>query len=416
MLLPKSDSPVMKTKFVGYAVVLGLLSAIGPFAIDMYLPALPSIKANLGADTGTVQLSLMVFFIALGVCQLVYGPLSDMLGRRVPLYIGLSIFILGSIGCALATDIYVLIGFRFLQGIGACAGMVVPRAVVRDLFTGADAVRLMSLLMLVFSVSPLLAPLTGSFIIAWASWRVIFWAVIVAAIGGIVLITLFLPETRPASARTESNLRSAFTSYRTLATDPSFLGVVFIAAFGISSFFAYLANSAFVLIEHYGLTPTQYSLCFSLNAAAFFAAAQTNGMLAARFGLRQVIRFATIGYVVPMLLLAGLVLAGVDHILVPMVLLFIGYAFLGLVIPNSAVLALEEHGKIAGAASALMGTLQFLTGASVMAVTSALGGSLQVMIVAIALCAVVSFVLAQITLANRRPPQKRMVAVESTVE
>ncbi|RFB78044.1 multidrug effflux MFS transporter [Methylovirgula sp. 4M-Z18] len=405
----------MKPKFVGYAVVLGLLSAIGPFAIDMYLPALPAIKATLGADTGTVQMSLMAFFIAIGVCQLIYGPLSDMLGRRMPLYFGLGIFMVGSLGCALAKDIHVLMGFRFLQGIGACAGMVVPRAVVRDLHTGPEAVRLMSLLMLVFSVSPLLAPLTGSFIIAWATWRMIFWMVIVAALGGIVLIAIFLPETRPPSARTESDFKSAFAGYRTLMTDLPFLGITFIAAFGISSFFAYLANSAFVLIEHYGLTPTQYSLCFSLNAAAFFAAAQSNGMLAARFGLRNVVRFATFGYVVPMLLLAGLVLAGVNHILVPMVLLFIGYAFLGLVIPNSVVLALEDHGKIAGTASALMGTLQFLTGAAVMAVTSALGGTLQVMILAIAVCALVSFILAQITLASRRPPHT-MAAIESSAE
>ena len=149
----------MKTSFFGTALVLGLLSAIGPFAIDMYLPALPSIGQSLGASMGAVQASLMAFFISLGVGQIIYGPVSDMLGRKKPLYFGLVLFALGSVGCALAPDIETLVVLRFIQGLGACAGMVIPRAVVRDLHTGHDAARLMSLLMLVFSVSPILAPL-----------------------------------------------------------------------------------------------------------------------------------------------------------------------------------------------------------------------------------------------------------------
>ena len=199
----------MKTQFLKYAVVLGLITAIGPFAIDMYLPALPSIKQSLGASTAEAQMSLMVFFIALGICQLVYGPVSDMVGRRAPLYFGLALFIVGSVGCALAPDVRTLIAFRFVQGVGACAGMVITRAIVRDMHTGAEAVRLMSLLMLVFSVSPILAPLTGSFVIAWASWRAIFWSVIGAAAVGLLLLTLFVPETRPKSQRVDSSLGSA---------------------------------------------------------------------------------------------------------------------------------------------------------------------------------------------------------------
>jgi len=162
-------------RFLRNAVVLGLLTAIGPFAIDMYLPALPSIGASLGTNDAAVQLSLMTFFIAMGVCQLVCGPLSDMFGRKPPLYFALLLFAAGGIGCGLAPNIETLIAFRFVQGIGACAGMVVPRAIVRDLHTGADAAKLMSLLMLVFSVSPILAPLTGSLIIRVADWRMVFW-------------------------------------------------------------------------------------------------------------------------------------------------------------------------------------------------------------------------------------------------
>jgi DHA1 family bicyclomycin/chloramphenicol resistance-like MFS transporter len=164
----------------------------------MYLPALPSIRASLHASTAATQASLMVFFLTMGVCQLFYGPASDMFGRKPPLYFGLCLFALGSIGCALAGDIQTLIAFRVLQGIGACAGMVISRAIVRDLHTGPDAAQLTSLLMLVFSVSPILAPVAGSFVIAWASWRWIFWTVLVAAFLGMIMIGLFLKETRSA--------------------------------------------------------------------------------------------------------------------------------------------------------------------------------------------------------------------------
>nr|AIA12936.1 Major Facilitator Superfamily [uncultured bacterium] len=150
----------MQTRFIRNAVILGLLSAIGPFAIDMYLPALPTIGKSLNADIGAVQLSLMLFFISFGTFQLIFGPISDMYGRKWPLYIGLVLFAIGGIGCAFAPDITTLNIFRFLQGIGACAGMVIPRAVVRDMHTGVEAARLMSLLMLVFSISPILAPLS----------------------------------------------------------------------------------------------------------------------------------------------------------------------------------------------------------------------------------------------------------------
>ncbi len=176
----------MNSNFLRTALVLGLLSAIGPFAIDMYLPALPSIGQSLGASTGAVQASLMAFFISLGIGQIIYGPVSDMVGRKPPLYFGLALFAVASVGCALAPDVETLVGLRFVQGLGACAGMVIPRAVVRDLHTGTDAARLMSLLMLVFSVSPILAPLAGSLLIESLGWRSVFWAVTVAGALGLV--------------------------------------------------------------------------------------------------------------------------------------------------------------------------------------------------------------------------------------
>jgi multidrug resistance protein len=203
---PLDSLPFMTKSFFRAALVLGLLSAIGPFAIDMYLPALPSIGQTLGASMGAVQASLMAFFISLGIGQIIYGPVSDMIGRKAPLYFGLVLFAAGSIGCALAPDVHTLIVLRFIQGLGACAGMVVPRAIVRDLHTGHDAARLMSLLMLVFSVSPILAPLAGSILIESFGWRSVFWAVTVAAAAGLLLVAFPCPRRgRPSSAWTAAS-------------------------------------------------------------------------------------------------------------------------------------------------------------------------------------------------------------------
>jgi len=392
----------MTPKFLRLALLLGLLSAIGPFAIDMYLPALPTIGADLRAGTAAVQMSLLVFFVATGLGQIVVGPISDMVGRKSPLFVGLVVFAIGGVGAALAPNIEWLVFFRFVQGIGACAGMVVPRAIVRDLHTGTEAARLMSLLMLVFSVSPILAPLTGSFIIEVAGWRAVFWAVTVAALIALVMVSV-LKETRPSEQRVGSNFGSALAGYRLLLGDRNFLGLTFIGAFGISSFFVYLSTSSFILIEHYGLSPSLYSVFFSINAVAFIGMSQLTGMLSQRFGLRRVVRTAVCGYAAFMVLLLVVTTFGIDRLDVLATLLFIGYGFLGLVIPTTAVLALEDHGAIAGTASALMGTLQLATGAVAMAIVGLFfNGTSLPMVAGIAGCAVIALGLTQMTL-GRRP-------------
>ncbi len=392
----------MNTSFFRTALVLGLLSAIGPFAIDMYLPALPSIGQTLGACVGAVQASLMAFFISLGVGQIIYGPVSDMVGRKPPLYFGLLLFAAASVGCALAPDIETLVVLRFIQGLGACAGMVIPRAVVRDLHTGNDAARLMSLLMLVFSVSPILAPLAGSLLIETLGWRSVFWAVTVAGVLGLILLATSLPETRPPEQRVDSSVGSALRAYGVLLRDRRFMGLVFTGAFGISSFFVYLANSSFVLIDHYGLTPRQYSIAFAVNAASFIGVSQFTGKLATRFGMVPVVKVAVTGYVAMMVLLLACNLLGLDQLPVMIGLLLLGNGFLGLVIPTTAVLALDDHGDIAGTASALMGTLQFVTGAAMMALVGPFtDGTARPMVAGIAGCAIVTFVIARVTLGPR---------------
>lgn len=382
----------MKLTVFGMALVLGLVSAIGPFAIDMYLPALPSIGANLGADLHSVQASLVAFILTMSVTQLFYGPLSDRIGRKTPLYLGMLLFGVASIGCALAPGIGTLVVFRALQGIGAGAGAVIPRAIVRDLHTGPEAVRLMSLLMLVFSVSPILAPLTGSFVIALAGWRGIFWVVAAAAALGIALVAMRLPETRPVGAHSASGTAGVLASYRLLLRDRAFVGLSLIGSFGMSAFLVYLANSSFVIIDHYGLSPALYSLCFAANAAAFIGAAQFNGPLSRRFGLLPVMASAAWGLMLVMLALFVIMAAGVDRLAVMAVFLFVGYSFLGIMLPNASVLALERHGAIAGTASALLGTVQ-LTGATlVMAVAGIFAnGRPLAMVGGIAACALAAF-------------------------
>jgi DHA1 family bicyclomycin/chloramphenicol resistance-like MFS transporter len=393
----------MLSPYARNAIVLGLLAAVGPFAIDMYLPALPTIAADLGATTAATQMTLMAFFIAFGVCQLVYGPVSDMIGRKPPLYFGLVVFTIGSIGCALSSSVEWLIFFRVVQGIGASAVMVIPRAIIRDLHTGVEATQLMSLVMLVFSVSPILAPLAGSGLIVPFGWRAVFVAVAIAALLSLVLTAVSLPETRLARDRIRVSLGSVLGGFGQLMRDWRFLGLTFIGGLGMSSFFAFLASSSFIYIEHFGLTPTQYSLAFSVNAIGFIGASQFAAKLGGRFGMARVVATAVACYALFALILLAVTAAGVDSFALLVALLFATFAFLGLVIPTTMVLALDEHGPIAGMASALGGTLQMVTGGLMIVVVSVFfDGTALPMVMAIALCAVGALILSIMTLGRRR--------------
>jgi len=395
----------MNAKLIRMAIVLGLLSVIGPVAIDMYLPALPEIGGQLGVTDASVQLSLMSFMAAFAVGQLIYGPISDMIGRKPPLYIGTLVFIAGSIGCAVAPSVEWLIVSRFIQGIGGCAAMSLPRAIVRDEYTGAEAAQLFSLIMLVFSISPILAPLAGSVVIAFGDWRLLFWVMGTVGVFGLILSVVALKETRPKHLRTESTIGSAIRGYGMLLKDWNFLGLTFIGAFGMSSFMAFIGNSSFVFIEHYGLTPTEYSLAFSVNAISFFAVSQSTGILVKRFGLQRVVRTAVTGFALSMVLLAGIFVAGIDSMWVLSGLMFIAFGFLGLVLPTTGVLAMEEHGEFAGTASALMGTLQMVLGAVVMGIVGAFhDGTALPMVVGFAICAILAFILTQLTIRTTVTP------------
>ena len=277
--------------------------------------------------------------------------------------------------------------------------MVVPRAVVRDLHTGPEAAKLMSLLMLVFSISPILAPLTGSFIIEAFGWRAVFWAVAIAAVLGFFLLAFGMEETHPAARRGDSSFGSAWRGYGYLMRDRTFLGLVLIGGFGVSSFFVYLANSSFVIIDHYGLSPSAYSVFFAVNAISFFGVSQTSGWLTHRFGLVRVVRPAVLGFAVSMIAGSVLMAAGMDSLWVLAATLFVGYGFLGLVIPTTSVLAMDAHGKIAGTAAALMGTLHMVTGVAAMTVAGIFAsGKPLPMMASIAVCAAIALLLTLVTL------------------
>ena len=394
----------MTRSFARNAIVLGLLSAVGPFAIDMYLPALPSIAADFHTSTAATQGSLIAFFLAVAFGQVVYGPISDSHGRRAPLYFGMLLYTVGAIACGLAPSIEWLIAARFVQGVGACAGMTIPRAIVRDLHTGPDAARLMSLIMLVFSVSPILAPLFGSTVIALVNWRVIFFAIAVIGLIGLATNFLVLDETRPPEKRVPFDLASIGRGYLELLGDRYFVGVSFIGGFGMASFFSFLSGSSFVYIDHFGLTPTQFSFAFAINAVAFIGMAQLTGRLGRQFGLRRVVRAAITFYLVATGVLFGATLAGLDNVYALIVMLFISFGSMGLVIPSTAVLALENYGPRAGTASALLGTLQLVAAMAVVSIMGAISnGTVLPMVSAIFGCAIIAFLLSVFGLNGREP-------------
>jgi DHA1 family bicyclomycin/chloramphenicol resistance-like MFS transporter len=389
----------MPQSMIRMALILGLLSAVGPFSIDMYLPAMPQIGESLGASVAEVQLTITMYFLAFGVAQLIYGPLADAWGRRAPIMLGTSIFALGSVGCAMAPSVEWLIAFRFVQGLGGAAAMVIPRAIVRDMLRGPEATKLMAMIMLVISVSPMLAPLAGSAMMLLGSWRLIFWSLVIAAGLSLALTAFVLPETLKPADRVPVNLRQLGRGARVLLRDPVFMGLTLVGGFGFASFFVFLATASFVYSGQFGLSPLGFSLAFAVNAVGFFAASQFAGPLGARYGQVPMLRIAVWGFAGFALVNLGLILAGVVSLPLIVAFLFLGNACLGLIIPTTMVMALDEHGDIAGLASSLGGTIQMLAGGLMVTLTGPFFDSTALpMIAAIAACAVLSLGAALLTL------------------
>lgn len=373
-------------------LILGALSAFGPMAIDFYLPSFPMLAQAFGTDVEHVQLSLSAYFAGLAIGQLLYGPLADRFGRRLPLLLGVSIFTLASVACAFAPSLEWLIGARFVQALGGCAGMVISRAVVRDLCDPISAAKAFSQLMLVMGLAPILAPLAGGMLLSLSGWRSIFYCLTVfSALAGLA-IALWLPETIPSGPRPP--LRGAGRQYLALFADRSFLTYALTGGVAIAGMFSYIAGSPFVFIELYGVPPEHYGWIFGSNAAGFILMAQVNARLLRYRGPGFWLRRAVWVYFACGALLLAITLARPAELWPLLVPLFGCIACLGFLLPNASACAMASQGRHAGSASALMGSLQFSVAAAASALVGALhDGTALPMAVVITVCGLVAALL-----------------------
>jgi DHA1 family bicyclomycin/chloramphenicol resistance-like MFS transporter len=342
-------------------LLLGILTAIASLSIDMYLPALPAIARDLHAAPGLLEATLAAFFAGFALGQLVYGPLSDRIGRRPPLLGGLALYVIASIVCAIATTPQVLIAGRAAQALGGCAALVIARAVVRDLYDARDAARVFSRLMLIMGLAPVLAPSLGSLLLARFSWRVIFWVLAAFGVACIVAAARRLPETSPRVAA--GDIGAVVGGYARILGDLRFVGLAMAGGFAAAGMFAYIAASPFVFIEQLGLSPRQFAILFGSNAFGLIAHSQFNRLL-----LRYATPARILGRVLYLtagaaIVIAALAWSGSASWILLAAGLFVYVGSIGAVGPNTTAASLARYGTDAGSASALLGALQFGTAA-----------------------------------------------------
>ncbi len=354
-------------------LVLGALIALGPLTIDMYLPALPAIADDLNTPSSAVQLTLAGTLVGLALGQLVIGPLSDIVGRRLPLIVGTGVHILASLACIVAPNIAVLGGLRVVQGLGAAAAAVVAMAIVRDLFSGRAAATVLSRLMLVMGVAPVLAPSLGGAVLLVGSWRLVFAALAIMGVALMTLAIVSLRETLPPERRRASGVMPVLRTYRSLLRDAQFVVLVLVAALAMSSLFAYIAGSSFVLQEEFGLDEQQFAIVFAAGAISLIGASQLNVLLLGRFAPVQIVLAALSFAVLAGGVMAVLAIAGIGGMAGFVVPLWFVLGAVGFVMPNAPALALSRHGEAAGGAAALLGAAQFGLGAIVAPIVGALG-------------------------------------------
>jgi DHA1 family bicyclomycin/chloramphenicol resistance-like MFS transporter len=344
-------------------VILGALSAIGPLSIDMYLPALPKLTHDLSAGASQVQLTLTACLVGLAAGQVVAGPISDMWGRRRPMFAGIVIYTAASLLCVVAPTVQTLVVLRLIQGAAGAACIVISRAIVRDLHDGPAAARFFSLLMLVNGMAPVAAPVIGGQVLRYTSWRGVF--VVLAVMGALMAVSVLgLRETLPRSERHTGGLRAALRTFRELGTDRVFSGYALAGGLAFAAMFAYIAGSPFVVQDIYGISPQAYSLIFAVNSLGIIALGQVSGMLVGRVPMRALLAAGLGMSVLGGLLLLVAVFGGLG---LPGVLpaLFLVASAIGLVMPNSAALALSGRPpNVAGSASALFGLTQYVVGAA----------------------------------------------------
>jgi len=378
-------------------LILGALSAFGPLAIDFYLPAFPAMALAFGTDEKHVQLTLAAYFLGLSIGQLAYGPVADRFGRRIPLLIGVGLFTAASLACAYAPNLQWLIGARFIQALGGCAGMVISRAVVSDKCDAVGSAKVFSQLMLVMGLAPILAPMLGGLLVNTTGWQSIFLALTgFSALAGLA-VALGLPESMPAHLPRQP-LAGALRQYGRLLKDPIYLGHAMTGGIAIAGMFSYIAGSPFVFIKLYGVPAEHFGWFFGANAAGFILVAQVNARLLARRGPAFLLArtvWIYLGAGLALLAVSALHTAQLWPLLIP---LFVCIASLGCILPNASACAMNGQGARAGSASAMLGCLQFSVAAGAAALVGILhDGSAMPMAMVISLCGVLVVSAAMLT-------------------
>lgn len=367
-------------------IILGLLSAIGAFSIDTYISGFPSIANDFHVSIETVSYSISSFFLGICIGQMICGPLLDRFGRRKPLLIGLFLYTLASVGCALSNSIEMLIVVRFFQALGGCVGIVAPRAIVRDVFPLKDIAKIFSLLVLVLGVSPIIAPTIGSYLIIAFGWHSVFWLQVIIGIALLITVFFFLPESRPGDVSMSLHPKVVSTKFFRIFIDAQFITYALCGAVVSAGLYAYLAGSSAVFMKIYGVSEQQYGYIFGMTAAGLIGSSQLNTL-----ALRKKSSSSIIQTVLPIQAVFGIILLGLSifgwHTFYSMLLLVLGFiSCQGFIHPNTSALSLAPFSKDAGSASALMGAIQMSFGALATALIGWLGNGTSLPLTAIMAC------------------------------
>lgn len=354
----QSQSSIAKKGSLTFVLILSALMAVTSLSTDIYLPAMPVMAKDLQGDA---ELTITGFLIGFCIAQLIWGPISDRYGRRLPLFIGLGLFVIGSIGCALSTDIVHIVFWRVFQALGACTGPMLARAMIRDLFTRTRAAQMLSTLMIIMAIAPIAGPLIGGQMIKITSWHAIFW--LLAMIGTLMFIALFwLPETLPAEKRSQPSVIKAFHNYYALLTNANYMRFTLCLAFYYVAAYAFITGSPFVYITYFGVDPQHYGWLFAVNIVGLMAVSLINRRLVHRYPLEALLKYAVFTAAVAAIVLAVTTGLGVGGMSVIVGTVFVFFSMNGIIAATSTACALDAVPHVAGSASALMGALQYGSG------------------------------------------------------
>lgn len=352
-----------KRTYFRYVLILGLLTALGPFSIDMYLPGFEDIAKSLKTTAATVALSLSSYFIGISAGQLLYGPLLDRYGRKKPLYAGLALYIAATFVCMQAKDIHTLIVLRFIQALGSCAAAVASMAMVRDLFGARDSAKVFSLLLLVVGASPMIAPTAGGYIVTIWNWRIVFFVLLILGVLITLLTVFFLPESYPADKNFSLKPLPILRNFMAVLRVPQFKVYMLVEALAFAGLFAYVSGSPLVFMGFFHLGKNTYGWVFAFLSVAFIGLSQFNGLLLRKYKSEQIIRVALTGQVIVSLVFLAGTIAGWYGLGLTIFFLFVFLACLGFTYPNAAALCLAPFSKNAGTAASMLGFFQMGIGA-----------------------------------------------------